>query len=77
MQIEDGRMQKIGIFDVGFISPNTVNEWLVRKAAEDTENNLITTNVPYTSKQKGNTLSLQLQVSVTILCIFGFAYARL
>ena len=33
--------------------------------------------VPYTSKQKGNTLSLQLQVSVTVLCIFGFAFSRL
>src|SRR3989337_1029292 len=34
-------------------------------------------SVPSTSKQKGNTLSLQLQVSVTVLCIFGFAYSRL
>src|SRR3989337_1521071 len=33
--------------------------------------------VPSTSKQKGNTLSLQLQVSVTVWCIFGFAYSRL
>jgi hypothetical protein len=34
-------------------------------------------SVPSTSKQKGNTLSLQLPVSVTVLCIFGFAYSRL
>src|SRR3990170_3908397 len=34
-------------------------------------------SVPSTSKQKGNTLSLQLQVSVTVLCILGFAYSRL
>src|SRR3990170_2057652 len=33
--------------------------------------------IPSTSKQKGNTLSLQLQVSVIVLCIFGFAYSRL
>jgi hypothetical protein len=34
-------------------------------------------SIPSTSKQKGNTLSLQLQVSVTVLCIFCFAYSRL
>src|SRR3989337_2593158 len=34
-------------------------------------------SVPSTPKQKGNTLSLQLQVSVIVLCIFGFAYSRL
>ena len=33
--------------------------------------------VPSTPKQKGNTLSLQLQVSVTVFCIFCFAYSRL
>ena len=33
--------------------------------------------VPSTSKQKRNTLSLQLQVSVTVFCIFCFADSRL
>ena len=33
--------------------------------------------VPSTPKQKGNTLSLQLQVSVTVFCIFCFADSRL
>ena len=33
--------------------------------------------VPSTPKQKGNTLSLQLQVCVTVFCIFCFADSRL
>ena len=33
--------------------------------------------VPSTPKQKGNTLSLQLQVSVTVFYIFCFANSRL
>ena len=37
----------------------------------------LATIVPSTSKQRDTTLSLQLQVSVTVLCIFGFAYSRL
>ena len=44
--------KKIGIFDVGFISPNTVNEWSVRKAAEDTENNLLQTFLTHQNKRE-------------------------
>ena len=33
--------------------------------------------VTSTTKQKGNTISLQLQVSVIALCTFYFAYSRL
>ena len=37
----------------------------------------LATIVAAESKQRENTLSLQLQVSVTVLWIFGFAYSRL
>ena len=41
MQIEDYRMQKGQIYDIGFINPNTINEWLVKKRVKDTEDNLL------------------------------------
>ena len=42
MQIEDRRMQKRAqIYDIGFISPNVIHEWMVKKNVSETEDNLL------------------------------------
>ena len=45
----------------------------VKKDAEEAEANLLQSLIKNQNKDL-NTLSLQLQVSVTVVCIFGFPY---
>ena len=44
--------KKRQIYDIGFISPNTVNEWSVKKKAEDTEENLLKPFLRHQNKGK-------------------------
>ena len=52
MQIEDRRMQKRQIYDIGFISPNTVNEWAVQNRVKDTEENLLKAFLRHQNKRE-------------------------
>ena len=41
MQIEDRRVQKTRIYDIGFINTNIIDEFQVKKKAEEAEANLL------------------------------------
>ena len=41
MQIEDRRVQKNEIYDIGFINTNIIDVFLVKKHAEEAEDNLL------------------------------------
>ena len=51
MQIED-QCKKGQIDDIGFINPNTINEWLVKKRVKDTEDNLLQSLLRHQNKAK-------------------------
>ena len=59
------------IYDIGFIDPYIVNEDTLQKHPEDTEDNLLRF-LKEQNYRNGNTISLQLQVSVTVLYTFYF-----
>ena len=69
MKIVECKKQEI--YDIGFINTNITDEFLVEKDVKEAEEATI---VDQKSKQRFNTLSLQLRVSVTVVCIFGFPY---
>ena len=41
MQIEDRRVQKQEIYDIGFINTNIIDEFLVKKHVKEAEDNLL------------------------------------
>ena len=41
MQIEDRRVQKNEIYDIGFINTNIIDEFLVKKHVKEAEDNLL------------------------------------
>ena len=41
MQIEDRRVQKNEIYDIGFINTNIIDEFLVKKDVKEAEDNLL------------------------------------
>ena len=65
-----------GIWDIGFIDPDKVHEVTVEQYAQDTEQFLLMF-LKRQSTKKRNTFSLQLQVSVTVLYTFYFAFPML
>ena len=44
--------KKEQIYDIGFISPNTVNEWSAQNEAEDTEDNLLEAFLRHQNKRE-------------------------
>ena len=72
-RLKIAELKKRQIGDIGFINTNLIDAYMVEFQARDTEAKAATI-VCIKSKQRYNTLSLQLQVSVTVLCIFGFPY---
>ena len=51
MQIEDHRIQK-KIYDIGFINPNIIHEWTVKRNVIKTEDNLLKALLKNQSKDK-------------------------
>ena len=71
MKIVECKKQEI--YDIGFINTNIIDEFLVKKDIKEAEDNVLQSLIKK-SKQRYHTLSLQRQVSVTVVCIFGFPY---
>jgi hypothetical protein len=65
-----------GIHDIGFVDPYIINEKMLQGHPKDMENDMFTFFTKQSLK-KGNSISLQLQVSVSILYTFFFAYSML
>ena len=70
MKVHECRNQRV--FDIGFIDPYNIHEHTIKNFPAETEANLLK------CLKKPNTISLQLQVSVTVLYYkFYFAYSML
>ena len=52
MQIEDHRMQKGQIYDIGFINPNIIHEWTDKNNVAETEDNLLQSLLKNQNKDK-------------------------
>jgi hypothetical protein len=65
------------VYDIGFVNPNTVNEWSVIERYDLTYDNLLTS---FLKNHHKSTILLPYKtkwVLITILCIFCFAYSML
>ena len=60
------------IYDIGFVDPNFVHEKSLLDFYDETENNLVNA-LRFNEIKRTNTISLQLQVSVTVFYTFYFA----
>ena len=72
-RLKIAELKKRQIGDIGFINTNLIDAYMVEFQARDTEAKLLQSFV-LNQKKSYNTLSLQLQVSVTVLCVFDFPY---
>ena len=70
MKIVECKKQEI--YDIGFINTNIIDVFLVEKNVKEAEDNLLQSLIK--NQNKDYTLSLQRQMSVTVVCIFGFPY---